>query len=112
MYKNTFIETRKILKGETLLITKKIDKDPSYTLSIRLDISNTPYMFYGKEPKVGFLKERTTIMIWDVRTFITIVGLLLLAGIVYLLIKDLKKKNTVKIKIIHDKAPATKKAVK
>ncbi len=113
MYKNTFLETRKILKGESLLISKKIDRVPAYNLSIKLNISNTPFSFgNAQEPVIGHLKEKTTILIWDVRMFITIIGLLLLIGILYLLIKDLKKKSAVKVKIVHDKAPVEKTSTK
>lgn len=99
MYKNTFVEARKILKGESLLITKKIDEIPSYNLSVKLNISNTPFTLNNQEPVVWHLKESTVIVIRNVITFITVIGLLLLIGIVILLVKDLKKKNNKKIKM-------------
>lgn len=100
MYKNTFVEGRKILKGESFLITKKIDKVPAYNLSIRLNISNTPFTFNDQEPIIGHLKEKTTILIRNVITIITLIGLLLLIGIIILLVKDLRRKNDKKSKKI------------
>jgi len=92
-YKNTFVETRKILKGESIIITKKIDEMPSYNLSIKFNIENTPFTFGWQKPIIGTTKEKTTIRIWNTITFITIVGILLLIGIVLLLIKDIQRKR-------------------
>lgn len=111
MYKNTFVEVRKILKGESLLITKKIDKIPSYNLSIKLNISNTPFTFNNQEPVIGHLKEKTTILIWNVITVITLIGLLLLIGIIILLVKDLKRKAIEKTTVAHNVTSAPKKII-
>lgn len=111
MYKNTFVEVRKILKGESLLITKKIDKIPSYNLSIKLNISNTPFTFNNQEPVIGHLKEKTTILIWNVITVITLIGLLLLIGIIILLVKDIKRKTIEETTVAHNVTSAQKKII-
>lgn len=108
-YNTMFEEGRKILKWDTLLITKKLDKLPIYNLRIKLAISNTPMTFGGIEPVIGYLTEKTNIWIWNVITWITLIGILILVGIIYLLIKDIKKRKVI-IKVIHDKAPVTKKS--
>lgn len=110
-YKNIFEEGRKVLKWESLLITKKLDTIPIYNLKTKLIISNTPMTFGGIEPMVWYLKEKTTIWIFNAVTYITLIGILILAGIVFLLIKDIKKRKNVKVKIIHDIVPAAKKTV-
>jgi hypothetical protein len=109
--KFTFVEERKILRGETLLITKKLEKIPLYNLKIKLNITNTPMTFGDMKPMMGTLKEKTCIMIWDAITFITLGAMLLLALIIFLLIKDIKKRKVI-IKVIHDKAPVQKPAAK
>lgn len=110
-YKNIFEEGRKILKWESLLITKKLDTIPVYNLKIKLDISNTPMTFGNSEPVIGYTQEKTNIWIWNTITWITLVGILLLAGIIFLLINDIKKRKNMTVKIIHDIAPAKKKPV-
>ena len=70
--KHLFTETRKILRGETLLITKKFDHIPLYNLKIKLNIANTPMTFGDIIPMVGLLKEKTCIMIWNIVTFVTL----------------------------------------
>ena len=51
-YKNTFVETRKILKGESLPITQKIESIPPYNLKVKLNITSTPFTFGGQQPIV------------------------------------------------------------
>ncbi|HMS91781.1 MAG TPA: hypothetical protein PKC87_06155, partial [Candidatus Absconditabacterales bacterium] len=95
-YKDTFVETRKLLKGESLTITKKITTIPAYNLKVKLAISNTPFSFGGQETIVGMTEEKTTIGIRNIVTYITLIGILLVVGIIFLLIKDLKKRNAKK----------------
>ena len=95
-YKNTFVETRKILKGEWLTITQKLSGNPSYNLTLKLNITNTPFTFGGQAPVIWITKEQTIIWIWNVITYLTIIGILLFVGVVILLIKDLKKRRRVK----------------
>jgi len=110
-YKNTFEEGRKILKGESLLVTKKIDAMSVYNLKIKLAISNVPMTFGGMEPVVGYLKENTNIWIWNTVTLITLAGILIVAGIVFLIVKDLKRRGKVRVKIIHDWGSTKEKSV-
>lgn len=92
-YKNTFTESRKILKGESLLITKKIENIPSYNLKIKFTITNTPFTFGGQEPVIWTIKQTTTLWIWNAITYITIIGILLFIGIIFLLVQDLKRRR-------------------
>jgi len=101
MYKNTFTEERKILNGESLLIVQKLDAIPSYDLKVKLNITNTPYTFGGQTPVIWTLKEKTTIWIWNAITFITIVWILLLAGIIILLIQDIKRRKVKRRTVVH-----------
>lgn len=117
VYKDTFVETRKILKWESLLITKKLDALPLYNLKVKFRIANTPFTFNNEAPTIGHIKESTIIWVWNIVTFITLIGILILAGGIFLIIKDLKKRGKVRVKIIHDLAPtkktvATKKTIK
>lgn len=108
--KSVFEEGRKILRGESLLVTKKLDNVSLYNLHIKLIVKNTPMTFGDSKPIVGILTEKVGIMIRNVVTFVTLWGLLLLGCIIFLLIKDLKKrKNKVIIKVVHDKQPTINK---
>ncbi|MEI8008097.1 MAG: hypothetical protein WCI00_01235 [bacterium] len=64
-YKDTFVETRKILEGDLLVITKKIGEISPYNLKIKFTINNTPFDFDTKDtipqPIVGTIKEETVI---------------------------------------------------
>lgn len=95
-YKNTFVETRKLLKGDSLIITKKITTIPPYNLKVKFSISNTPFSFGGQEAIVWTIEENATIWIWNVVTYITIIWILLFVGIIFLLIQDLKKRKAKK----------------
>lgn len=92
-YKNTFVETRRILKGEVLTITKKLTTIPPYNLNVKFSISNTPFSFGGQAPVVWMIETKTTIWIWDIITYITIIWILLFVGIVILLVKDLTRRR-------------------
>lgn len=106
-YKNTFVETRKILKWESLVITKKIDDMPAYNLKVKFNITNTPFTFGWQEPVVWSTTTKTIIWIWNAVTFITLIGILLLIGIVILLIQDIQRRRGKRV-VIH-KQPAKKK---
>jgi len=49
-YQNTFVESRKLLKNDILPITQKLDALPSYNLTVKLNITNTPFTFRGETP--------------------------------------------------------------
>jgi tellurite resistance protein TehA-like permease len=99
-YKNTFVEARKLLKGETLPISQKLDATPSYNLHVKFNITNTPFTFGSQVPVVGTLTAKTTIRIRNTISYLTILGILILAGIAILLIEDLERR-TGKISGVH-----------
>ncbi len=101
VYKNTFVESRKILKWETLLITKKLESIPSYNLKVKFDIANIPFTFGGQAPVIWQIYEKTTFWIWNVVTYITLIGILLFVGIVILLIQDITKKRGQRATTVH-----------
>lgn len=92
-YKNTFVETRKILKGESLVITQKISNIPSYNLTVKFNITNTPFTFGNQAPVIWTTKQKATLWIFNVITYITLIGILLFVGVVILLIQDLKRRR-------------------
>lgn len=93
--KTTFIEPRRLLRWETLLVTKKLDKVPLYNMNVALRISNQAYyMFEGEESIVGHLSAKTNLWIVDSVFVITMIGLVLFAIIFVLLIVLIKKQKT------------------
>lgn len=96
-YKDTFIESRKLLKGEVLTITKKIITVPPYNLKIKLNIANTPFTFGDQEVVIWMAQEKTNIRIRNIITYITLIWILLFVAILFLLIQNLKKNNLKKI---------------
>ncbi len=88
-----FTEARKILKGETLLITKKIERIPLYNFALKLKIINTPMTFGDIKPIIGITQEKTRFMIWNAVTFITWWVLIFLIVVVVFLIKDIKARQ-------------------
>jgi len=110
-HKNIFEEGRKILKGESLLISKKFDTMPVYNLNIHLNITNTPMTFWNIKPMLGQIKEKTIIWIFDTIMFITLVGILMFAGIIVLLIKDIKRRKSTTVKADRENTSETKKVV-
>jgi len=110
VYKNTFMESRKLLKGDSLVITKKIENTPSYNLKIHFNITNTPFTFGWQEPIIWTITTKTIIWIWNVVTYITLIGILLFVGLVVLLIKDITRRKNKKINAtIHHTKHRTKK---
>jgi len=97
-YKKIFTEPRKILRGETLLITKKIDEIPWYNMHIKLKTSFVPEInpiFGGEQFTEGWsFSTSTNIWIFDTITIVTLIGLMLLLGLFTLLIMLLKKQKS------------------
>lgn len=89
--KNTFVETRKILRGETLLITKKITTIPAYNLKVDLSIANVPFSLDNQAVATWITQEKTMIWIRNIMSYLSFVWLLFLVGIISLLIQNLKK---------------------
>lgn len=94
-YQNTFVESRKLLKGDSLVINQKLDAIPSYNLKVSLNISNTPFTFNNETPTIGMIKEHTIIWIWNTVTLLTILWILIIIWIIFLLIKDIMKRRNV-----------------
>lgn len=106
-YKASFVETRKILPGEVLLITKKLEEVPPYNLKIIFTINNVPFGFDTQEPIiwawkqvniVWTMKETTIVWIWNILVYITLIIIVLVVVISILLIQDKKRR---KKKVIH-----------
>lgn len=99
-YKEQFVEARKILSGELLVITKKLGKIPPYNLKIQLAINNMPFAFDIKqEPVIWTIKEETVIWKWNVAGYIILAGIILFMAI--LLTQDKKKRKRENIHHIH-----------
>ncbi len=96
-YKDTFVETRKILEGDLLVITKKIGEISPYNLKIKFTINNTPFDFDTKDtipqPIVGTIKEETVIWMWNMIGYIILMGILLFVGVGGLLLQDKKRRK-------------------
>lgn len=90
-YKNTFVETRKIGRGETLVITKKLPTIPTYNLKVDLSIANVPSSLDDQAVATWMTQEKTMIWIRNIMSYLSFVWLLFLAGIISLLIQNIKK---------------------
>lgn len=115
LYKDTFVESRKILKWESLLISKKIEDIPLYNLKIKLNASNTPFTFGDQVAIVGHHKERVNIIVWNIITIVTLFGIILFIFIILFFIKNTKKRKEMEQKLLDyemiiQKDKATKKA--
>lgn len=84
-YKRTFTEQRKILKGEEFIIAWKLNEIPLYDFTVDVQLAHTP----NKETL--FIHEKTHIFIFNIITYITLIGLLLLIIILIFLFKRKKK---------------------
>jgi len=108
-YKDTFVETRKILEGEVLVITKKIGEISPYNLKIKFTINNTPFDFVTQDTDsqktIGTIKEETVIWTWNVIGYIVLMGMLLFVGVGWLLMQDKKRRKRKSIHHIHAHTP-------
>lgn len=103
-YKKIFVETRRILKGELLLITKKLEDIPLYNIKTKFTINNTPFSFDTQKPIVGNIQEETNVWIWNIVCYLTIIGILILViSIIFGVhhVKKKKRKHTSKHPIHH-----------
>ncbi len=95
MYKRTFVESRKILKWQEFIITKKLDETPNYDLTVDISIAYTP-VISGLSPDIvpqtSYVHETAHIFIINIITIATGIGLLLLLLIIILLIRSSRKK--------------------
>ena len=55
---------------------------PSYNLKIRINLSHSPILLAGMEGNVGEINESANIWIWNAMTWITLIVILVIAGIV------------------------------
>ena len=98
-YQDTFVETRRILKGEVSLITKKIENIPLYNLKVKLIINNIPFSFSAQKPVVWITKKETTIWIWDIVCYLTIIWIVFLISTTIFWVHHIKKRR--RKRIIH-----------
>lgn len=93
-YNKIFSEPRRLLRWETLLVTKKFDEVPSYNLKTKLDISYVPYYtFDGEESEVSSFSESVNMWIFDTIFIVSIVWLLLFIVLFVLLVVLIRKQS-------------------
>lgn len=93
-YNKSFSEPRRLLRWETLLVTRKLDEIPYYNLKTKLDISYVPYYgFDAGETSVWILNESVNMWIFDTVFIVSIVWLLLFLVVFFLLVMVLKNQK-------------------
>lgn len=94
LYNKAFSEPRRLLRGQTLLITKKLDDVPLYNLNVKLDFSYKPYYTFGNEKSESSqMSANTNIWIIDTMFIVSAVGLVLFLIVLTLLIVVLKNQS-------------------
>ncbi len=95
MYRQTFSQSRTILKGEEFIINQKLDSIPNYDLKVDMQVAFTPFIdgLSGVNIQTSHLSETTHIFIFNIITYVTIAWLLLLLIIIILLIRAATKKK-------------------
>lgn len=94
-YKDTFVETRKMTKGQEFIITKKLDSIPNYNLHVDVQLSHTPIIVGIPDlvPQTSYIHESASIIILNIITYITSAGVLLILIILILLIKSMTRRK-------------------
>lgn len=94
-YHASFGETRKILGGELLVITKKLEKIPPYNLKIKFTINNTPFSFdTPKETLVAStIQEDASVWNGKVMGFMISIGIIIFVGITMISLQDKKRRK-------------------
>lgn len=96
-YQKAFSEPRRLLRWETLLVTRKLDEVPYYNLKTKLDISYVPYYTFDDEkPTAWSLSESVNMWIVDTIFIMSLIWLLLFLIVFALLVmvlKNQKKRN-------------------
>lgn len=92
-YKNVFVSPRLLTPGQDLLVTQKLFDKPNFNFSIKIFLSHMPSVFGGVEAKGWSFQESTRFIIRNIVTRLTLIGLLVVAGIIFLLVKDLRRKS-------------------
>jgi hypothetical protein len=95
MYKSTFTEVRKMLKGEEFIITKKLDTIPNYDLNVDIQLSHSRSIPGRPDiaPQTLYLHETSHIYILNIITYASAAGVLLLLLIIILLLKSAFRKR-------------------
>ena len=74
MYRQTFSQSRTILKGEEFIINQKLDSIPNYDLKVDMQVAFTPFIdgLSGVNIQTSHLSETTHIFIFNIITYVTI----------------------------------------
>ncbi|MCX6824835.1 MAG: hypothetical protein NTY80_01305 [candidate division SR1 bacterium] len=106
-YKNTFVETRRLLKGQEFIITKKLDEIPNFNLHVDIQLSYTPVIpgITDIAPKTTSFHESASIFIINIITIATVIGILLVVLIIVLLIRSTRRKRKQESQVIPGGAP-------
>lgn len=94
-YKHTFTETRKILKGQEFIISKKLEDIPNYLLDMDVQLAYTPIITWIPDlvPQTSYLHETARILIINIITRGTLIGIALLLLLIILLIRSSRRKR-------------------
>lgn len=100
-YQNAFVETRKILAGETLIITKTLEENPPYNLKINFIINNTPFHFATsgedtwavQEENVWTIKEEVIVWTGNVLGYLLLMIIIAGTGVSLLLMQEKKRRK-------------------
>ncbi len=92
-YNDTFVESRKILNGELLVITKNIWEVQPYNLKIKFTINNTPFSFDTPAQVNWTIQQETVIWMWKVIWYVVVMLIILFGGIIMLLSQEKKRRK-------------------
>jgi len=94
-YKYTFTETRKILKGQEFIISKKLEDIPNYILDVDIEMAYTPIINWIPDlvPQTSYLYETARIFVINSITRATLIGTALLLLLIILLIRSSRRKK-------------------
>jgi len=89
-----FSASRLVPQNQTILVAQKLDSVPNYNLTVLLNMSFDPILFGEFTSAPGTVIASAWFMIWNIVTWLTLLGILVVVWIVYLLIMDLKKRKS------------------
>lgn len=94
-YHDSFVETRKILGGELLVITKKLEKIPPYNLKIKFTINNTPFDFDTPQQTLVAWTIEQDASVWTGKAigYMIAIGAIIFVGIMLLSAQDKKRRK-------------------
>ena len=95
MYKNTFTETRKIVKGQEFIITKKLEDIPNYLLDVDVQLEYTPIITWipNLVPQTSYIHETARIFVINIITRATLIGICIILLLIILLIRSSRRKK-------------------